>query len=46
MTAVIVSIVRDGGYATTVGIQQQDIIYQVNGETVTEPQQVTDRITS
>ncbi len=46
MTAVIVSIVRDGGYAATVGIQPQDIIYQVNDETVTDPQQVTDRITS
>lgn len=46
MTAVIVSIVRDGGHAATVGMQQQDIIYQVNGETVTDPQQVTDRIAS
>lgn len=46
MTAVIVSIVRDGGYAATVGIQPQDIIYQINGETVTDPQQVTDRIAS
>lgn len=44
MKIVSVSIVRDDGYASKVGIKPHDLIYRINGTLVESPQAITDAI--
>lgn len=44
MRLVKVSIVRDDGYAKTVGFLPEDLIYKINGQHVESPQVVTDAL--
>lgn len=44
MRLVKVSIVRDDGYAKTVGFLPEDLIYKINGQHVESPQIVTETI--
>ena len=44
MKLVSFSIIRDDGYAASVGFQQHDLIYRLNGEPIDSPQSVSDLI--
>jgi len=44
MKLVSFSIIRDDGYAASVGIQPNDLIYRLNGELIDSPQSVSDLI--
>lgn len=44
MKSVVISIVRDDGYAAQVGLRPQDVIYRIDGILVGSPQSVTDRL--
>lgn len=44
MKSVVISIVRDDGYAAQIGLRAQDVIYRIDGNLVESPQSVTDRL--
>lgn len=44
MKLVSFTIIRDGGYAASAGIQPHDLIYRLNGQPIDSPQAVSDAI--
>lgn len=44
MKAISISVVKEGGYASKIGLNASDLIYRINGKPIESPQQVTETI--